>query len=228
MADTLTYDPFQDDGFVSPTAGNFVNDLMRTLNQMVIFDPSVVSLTAGTSSLSQILSVSDNILLSGQVFLFRFIINPDTFSYSNKKIVKHQLEKKGWDNLWFDGTPNELLVLSFSGLAGSLVPPAALYQAGIMDIKFSSNYQRLMQLKSLILSSKNDLNLIYDGIMYTGVLQDFKFSQNAKDFYSIPYSFNFYAYPDRIENIASIDFSNVPTVGALPAVSNIFQSGVGL
>lgn len=228
MADTLNYNLSLSDSIAPPGAGNPVNDAMRALNQMVVFDPSAVSLTAGASVLNQIFSTAMNILLNGQVYLFRFLINPDRFKYTEKKIVRHQLTKKGWDNLWFDQTPDEMLMLSFSGSTGSLVPPSALFQAGIMDYKFSAEYQRFAQMRSLIKSAKNDLNLIYDGIMYTGALSDFTFDQNAGSPYSILYSFNFYAYPDRIDNIASIDFSMAPgTDSPVPGISNVFQSGVG-
>lgn len=207
----------------TPFIGNVVNDAMRALNQMVIFDPSAISLTAGAGGLNRALSAAQNILNSSQVYLFRFLINPSKFSYLNKKIAKHILEKKGWETVWFDGTPDEMITLGFSGSTGSLVPPSILFQAGIMDIKLSANYQRFCQLRSLIKSSKNDLNLIYDGIMYTGVLNDFKFDQDALNPYQINYSFSFAAYPDRIDNIASIDFST----SGIPVVSNVFQSGVG-
>ena len=62
---------------------------------MVIFDPSAVSLTAGADALNTILNAATNILQSSQVYLFRFFINPDTFGYSNKKIARTVLEKKG-------------------------------------------------------------------------------------------------------------------------------------
>ena len=195
--------------------GRFTNNLMRQLNQMIIYDPSAVNLTSGPNVLGDILNALKNTVQQKQIYMFRFFINPATIGVSGKKTSRSVLEKKGWDTLHFVGTSNDMITMQFSGTTGSMVPPKKLFEAGINDTKFSVEYQRFQQFFQFFLDYENDLRMVYDGKIYDGVLSDLKFDEKADEPFAITYSFTFSAYPDRIRNIF--------TVG-----SNILQTGLPL
>jgi len=204
-----------------PGSGNTVNDVLRQLNQMIIYDPSVMSLTSGATAIGDILEAAKRAVTSKRPYFFRFFINPSTVAFSLRKTSKPILEKKGWDIVHFDGTPNEMIPLKFGGNTGSIVPPIALWNKGIRETKFSVNYQRFQQLFELARTASNDLKLFYDGKLYEGAFSDFSFDENANEPFSIRYSFTFMTYPDRTKNITS--FSQVTS---LPIASAILQAGV--
>lgn len=204
-----------------PGSGNKTNDVLRQLNQMIIYDPSVMSLTSGAGLIGDILEVAKKVVTSKKPYFFRFFINPTTVAFSLRKTAKPILEKKGWDIVHFSGTPNEMIPMKFSGNTGSIVPPIALWSKGIRDTKFSVNYQRFQQLYELALSASNDLKLFYDGKLYEGMFTDFNFDENANEPFSIRYSFTFSAYPDRTKNITSF-----AQITSLPVASTILQAGV--
>jgi hypothetical protein len=205
----------------APPSDNKANTLLRKLNQMIIYDPSVLNLTQGASVVTDALTAAATALTSSRPYFFRFFINPSSLNFSIKKIAKSVLTKKGWEILHFPGTPNEMLPMKFSGTTGSIVPPEALWNQGIRDTRLSMNYQRFQQLQNLALSSENDLKLYYDGKLYEGAFSDFNFSEDAEKPFSIQYSFTFTAYPDRTKNLATPD-----AITSLPVANTFFQAGV--
>ena len=204
-----------------PKSGVYANDLLRQLNQMIIYDPSIVNMT-DVSLLQDIASMVKSV--SARPYFYRFIINPSVLHVGIKKTSKKVLTKGGWEVLYFDETPNEMISMRFGGKSGSLMPPSSMVNAGISDPKFSLNFQRFSQLKNLSLSAANDLRLIYDGTMYTGSLENFDFDVDADNPFLIDYSFTFEAYPDSMKNITSLS----STVAGVLNVSSSVLFGTGV
>lgn len=210
------------DESVPRLSGNPLNDFLRAVNQMIIFDPSVFDLTAGADVLDQILQVSTRLMTSQNPGVFRFFTNPSVLNNGITKIVTPVLEKKGWETLQWPETPNQMITMQFSGTTGTIIPIKALRDQGIRDTKFSLNWMRFQQLQQLVLQATNDMKMLYDGKLYEGPIMNFNFVEDANQPFFINYSFLFMAYPDRIRNIAAPN----TLFNALPLAQAVAGSGV--
>jgi hypothetical protein len=211
--------------FSIPNVGSGINDLLRSLNQMIIFDPAIVDPTLGPFSIAQVEAAGAVSNLSAGLYpsVYIFFIQPTTLNRSIKKTTTKVLEKKGWDTVHFPETPTEMIPMKFAGTSGSIVPPADLIQAGIWDTKYSINWMRFKQFEGLVLNVKNDLKMIYDGSLYEGYLEGLIYDENAEMPFGLKYSFTFWAYPDRIQPISSPN----SLVTSIPVVNSVLQTGLG-
>lgn len=211
--------------FSIPNVGAGINDLLRSLNQMIIFDPAVVDPTLGPLSILQVEAAGVISNLRGGLYpsVFTFFIQPTTLSRSIKKTTLKVLEKKGWDTVHFPDTPTEMIPMTFSGTSGSLVPPAVLTAQGIWDTKYSINWMRFKQFEGMVLNAKNDMKMIYDGSLYEGYLEGLKYDENAEAPFGIKYSFTFWAYPDRIRGLSSPN----TLISSIPIANTVLQTGFG-
>jgi hypothetical protein len=198
---------------VSPDYGSPLNDFLRQVNQMIIFDPSVFDTTSGGDVLQQITELAAKLVTTANPGFFRFFINPTKLDFAITKIVNEVLEKKGFETLQWNETPNQMISMTFAGMTGTMMPIQALRALGVRDTKYSVNWMRFQQLQSLVLNTTNDLKMLYDGKLYEGYLVNFSYTEDANQPFFISYSFTFKAYPDRIKNIAAPNtvFSAIPS-----------------
>lgn len=213
----------------SPDLGSPLNDFLRQVNQMLIFDPSLFDTTSGSGVLNQILATAAKLATASNPGFFRFFINPTTLQIDINKIVNEVLEKKGWETLQWSETPNQMISLAFAGVTGTMIPPKLMRDLGVRDVKFSMNWMRLQQLQALVLGATNDLKMLFDGKLYEGYIMGLQYTQDANSPFFIKYSFTFKAYPDRIKNIASPNsyFTSFP-IGSIPGSSLIASAGVSV
>jgi hypothetical protein len=211
--------------FQIPNVGSGINDLLRTLNQMIIFDPAVVDPTLGPLSIAQVEAAGavSNLKAGLSPSVYIFFTQPTTLGRSIKKTTQRILEKKGWDTVHFPATSTEMIPMIFAGTSGSIVPPAALVQQGIWDTKYSINWMRFKQFEGLFLNAKNDMKMIYDGSLYEGYLEGLKYDEDSEKPFGIKYSFTFWAYPDRIQPLSSPN----TLVTSIPVVNTVLQTGLG-
>lgn len=204
--------------------GNPLNDFLRQVNQMIIFDPSIVDLTLGPDLFKQIAQAAAKLVTSRNPAIYRFFLNPTTLDYAMKKVVNPVLTKKGWESLQWPSSPNEMITMAFAGTTGALIPIKALRDQGVLDVKFSINWMRFQQFQQMYLEATNDLKMLYDGKLYEGYVADFQFQEDANKPFGINYRFVFMAYPDRIRNIAAPN----TLFRTLPLASSIIQAGVNV
>ena len=228
---TITFDLLaqaasnQTPSFSIPNVGSGINDTLRALNQMIIFDPAVVDPTLGPLSIAQVETAGVLSNLKGGAFpsVYTFFIQPTTLGKTIKKTTIRVLEAKGWDTIHFPNTPNEMIPMAFVGTSGSLIPPAVLLQQGISDTKYSINWMRFKQFEGFVLGLKNDVKMIYDGSLYEGYIEGLKYDENAEAPFGIKYSFTFWAYPDRIQALSSPN----SLLSSIPVANTVLQSGLG-
>lgn len=215
---------FLSDEFATFDTGNPLNDFLRSINQMIIFDPSILDLSLGGNLFQQIAESAAKLITARNPAIFRFFLNPISLDTGVKKIVNPILEKKGWETLQWPATPNEMISMTFSGTTGSLVPIRTLREQGVRDTKYSLNWLRFQQFQQMIIETVNDLKMLYDGKLYEGYVADFRFQENADTPFAINYTFTFVAYPDRIRNIAAPN----TLFRALPLASTVIQAGISV
>lgn len=202
--------------------GNPLNDFLRSINQMIIFDPSVFDLTLGGDVLNQILQISTRLVTAQNPGVFRFFINPTVLNQGISKIVTPVLEAKGWETLQWPETPNQMISMQFQGTTGTIIPIKQMRDLGVRDTKYSLNWLRFQQFQQFILQVTNDVKMLYDGKLYEGPIMNLNFTEDANQPFGINYSFQFMAYPDRIRNVAAPN----TLFNALPLASTIAASGV--
>jgi hypothetical protein len=211
--------------FGTANIGQGINDLLRALNQMIIFDPAVVDPTLGALSIAQVEAAGAVSNLKAGLYpsVFIFFTQPTVLKRAIKKTTQRILEKKGWDTVHFPETSTEMIPMAFAGTTGSLVPPAVLTQQGIWDTKYSINWMRFKQFEGLVLNARNDMKMIYDGSLYEGYIEGLTYDENSEAPFGIKYSFTFWAYPDRTQGLSSPN----TLVTSIPVANTVLQTGFG-
>lgn len=213
-----------DESVPTPDSGKPLNDFLRQINQMLIFDPSLFDATAGGDFLNQLLSAATKLVTSSNPGIYRFFINPTNLQMNITKIVTQVLEKKGWETIHWPESPNQMITMAFSGTSGTMIPIRQLREQGVRDTKFSLNWMRFQQFQSLVLGATNDLKMLYDGKLYEGYVTGLQYVEDANNPFFIQYTFTFMAYPDRIKNIAAPN----TLFNAVPLASVAAASGVAI
>lgn len=187
-----------------------------------------------------------NGLFEDNLAYFRFRINPNKLSVSNKKILSTKYTGSGYD---IDTRGNELIQYKYTGTSGSLVPYNFFDSVGIPMLKqlfevlnigasiagaserfpeLSSNpklseaYLKFLLFDLFWRYNNDDLLVFWEDNCYVGKLNSFNFNLDANNPYQIIWDFDLQVYPDFVYNvytgwISEADFSNI---------KNTFNRGV--
>ena len=168
-----------------------LGNISSSLETIMIYDPEIFS-GGFWGSLGSMLG-SDN-------RLFRFRINPQSFTQTESKIRNHTKTVRGWTSTY--GGEN-MIQLSFQGTSGAMIPWDKLeFLFGKNgDTRFSLawwNLSRFNEFYQDIDTKAREVHLVFWGNVYVGHLTNFNFSLNADDPHQATYNFGFDVYPDKV------------------------------
>jgi len=157
-----------------------------------------------------------------QSWYYKFRINPNRLSIARRKL--QSATHYGWGLYDLEYFGDEIVVLSFSGKTGNMMPPAPLPSLGIWDPRLSVPYIKLAQLEKFYRKTNNRLFITVYGRVYYGFLSDLTYNLDAENPRKIEYSFTFNAHPGFIFDVFTGNFESISEINPITWASQVKAS----